>query len=163
MNIELKNNFLYFKNYKLRCAVGKRGITLRKKEGDKKTPKGIFSIRSIFYRKDRISKITTVIRKKIIKKDMGWCDDSNSKFYNQLIKLPFKDSAEKLWLIEKIYDVVVVINYNLNPITKNKGSAVFLHLAKKNYLPTNGCVAINKKDMLFLIAKINKKTKLVIH
>ena len=94
---------------------------------------------------------------------MGWCDDSNSKFYNQLIKLPFKDSAEKLWLIEKIYDVVVVINYNLNPITKNKGSAVFLHLAKKNYLPTNGCVAINKKDMLFLIAKINKKTKLVIH
>ena len=67
MNIELKNNFLYFKNYKLRCAVGKRGITLRKKEGDKKTPKGIFSIRSIFYRKDRISKITSVIRKKIIK------------------------------------------------------------------------------------------------
>ena len=93
---------------------------------------------------------------------MGWCDDPSSKFYNKLIKFPFRKSAEKIWLKEDIYDVFIVISYNIKPILKNKGSAIFLHLAKKNYLATKGCIAISKKDMLFLIRKIKKKTKLII-
>jgi len=163
MNIKLKNKFLYFNNYKLRCAIGKRGIVLNKKEGDKKTPKGTFAFKYILYRKDRIPKIKSILSKKIIKKNMGWCNDPNSKFYNRLIKFPFKYRAEKLWLNKKIYDLIIIVNYNLNPTIKKKGSAIFLHLAKKNYTPTMGCIAVNKKDLLFLITKINSKTKLIIN
>lgn len=163
MNIRLINKFLYFDNYKLRCSLGKRGITNNKKEGDQKTPKGTFLFKSIFYRKDKISNLKCVLNKKIIKKNMGWCNDPGSKHYNKLIYFPFKESAEKLWLAKRVYDVIVVINYNLKPVIKNKGSAIFLHIAKKNYSPTKGCVAINKKDMLFLITKINNKTKLIIN
>ena len=162
MYIKLVNKFLYLGKYKLRCAIGKRGITYKKKEGDQKTPKGTFSFKSIFYRKDRMRNLKTTIKKKIITKNMGWCDDSNSKYYNKLIKLPFKKKAEKMWLEDRIYDVLVVIDYNIKPVIKNKGSAIFLHIAKKNYPPTKGCIAINKKDILFLINKINNKTKLII-
>jgi|TARA_B100001093_G_scaffold488899_1_gene526563 L,D-peptidoglycan transpeptidase YkuD (ErfK/YbiS/YcfS/YnhG family) len=163
MNIKLKNKFLYFDNYKLRCSIGKRGITVNKKEGDQKTPKGTFKFKSIFYRKDKLSNLKSFIKKKIIKKNMGWCDDPKSRFYNKLIELPFKESAEKMWLKSGIYDIVLVLNYNLKPIIKNKGSAIFLHLAKRNYSPTKGCIAVNKKDMFLLLKKINNKTKLTIN
>ena len=163
MNIRLINKFLYFDNYKLRCSLGKRGITNNKKEGDQKTPKGTFLFKSIFYRKDKISNLKCVLNKKIIKKNMGWCDDPISKYYNKLIYFPFKNSAEKLWLKEKIYDIILIINYNLKPVIKGKGSAIFLHIAKKNYAPTRGCIAIKKKDMLFFITKVNSRTKLIIN
>ena len=163
MNIRLINKFLYFDNYKLRCTIGKRGITNNKKEGDLKTPKGNFLFKSIFYRKDKVSNLQCFLNKKIIKKNMGWCNDPGSKHYNKLIYFPFKESAEKLWLAKRVYDVIVVINYNLKPVIKNKGSAIFLHITNKNYSPTKGCIAINKKDMLFLITKINNKTKLIIN
>jgi L,D-peptidoglycan transpeptidase YkuD (ErfK/YbiS/YcfS/YnhG family) len=160
MNIDLKNKFLYFDKYKIKCAIGKRGITKKKLEGDNKTPAGVFKFRTIFFRKDRISTIKTSLQKITIKKNMGWCDDSNSKFYNKLIKFPFNFRAEKLWLNKNIYDVVIIINYNMYPIVKRKGSAIFLHIAKKNYLPTRGCIAISKKDMNLLINAIDIKTKL---
>jgi L,D-peptidoglycan transpeptidase YkuD (ErfK/YbiS/YcfS/YnhG family) len=163
MYIRLKNKFLYFNNYKLRCAVGKRGITHRKKEGDKKTPKGNFTFKCIFYRKDRGKIPKSKLKKIIIRKNMGWCDDKNSKFYNKLINFPFKCNAEKLWLKKNIYDVIIVINYNLRPVIKNKGSAIFLHIANKNYSDTKGCIAISKKDMILLIKNIKKKTRLLIY
>ena len=94
---------------------------------------------------------------------MGWCDDPKSKNYNKMIKFPFNCSAEKLWLKKNIYDIIVVIDYNLKPIKRNKGSAIFLHIANSNYASTKGCVAIAKKDMLFLINKINTKTKIIIN
>ena len=162
MNIKLKNKFLYFDKYKIKCAIGKRGITSKKKEGDNKTPMGTFTFISIFYRKDRISKIKSKLKKNSIKKNMGWCDDISSKHYNKMIKFPFDLSAEKLWLKNNVYDVIIVINYNLKLIIKNKGSAIFLHIAKKNYAHTRGCVAITKKNMILLASKINNKTKITI-
>ena len=96
MNIILKNKFLYFQNYKLRCAIGKNGISYKKKEGDNKTPKGKFKFKYILYRKDRVPNLKTNLKKIIIRKKMGWCDDPNSKYYNQMVGLPFKGSAEKL-------------------------------------------------------------------
>ena len=161
MNIRLKGKYLYYLNYKIKCAIGKNGITKNKKEGDLKTPSGIFKIKKIFYRKDRI-KIKTLLKKKYIKKNIGWCDDPVSKYYNREIKFPFKDSAEKLWRKDNIYDLIIILNYNLNPIVKNKGSAIFLHICKKNYAPTKGCVAINKRDMKNLIVNIKNNTKLII-
>ena len=163
MNIELKNNFLYFQKYKLRCSVGKRGISIKKREGDKKTPKGVFRLKYILYRKDRIFKIKTKLKKIPINKKMGWCDDPNSEQYNKIINYPFKYRSEKLWRKDNIYDIIIIIDYNLNPVIKNKGSAIFLHIAKRNYQPTNGCIAVSKKNIKLLLSKINKKTKIKIY
>ena len=162
MNIILKNRFLYFLNYKLKCTVGKNGISYKKKEGDNKTPRGKFKIEYILYRKDRIINLRTRLKILEIKKDMGWCDDSNSKNYNQLIKIPFKYTYEKLWLKENIYDIILVLNYNIKPVIKNKGSAIFLHIAKNKYQSTKGCIAISKSNIKLLVSKLNLKTKLII-
>ena len=93
---------------------------------------------------------------------MGWCNDSRSKNYNKLIKLPFAYSYEKLYKKENIYDIILVLNYNMDPIIKNKGSAIFLHIAKKNYKKTEGCVALKKKDLLEILKELKKKTKIKI-
>ena len=160
MNITLKNRFLYFLNYKLKCSIGKNGITNKKKEGDNKTPRGKFKFKYILYRKDRITNLKTRLKSVKIKKNMGWCDDTKSKYYNQLIKTPFKHSYEKLWLKENIYDIILVLNYNMNPVIKNKGSAIFLHIAKNKYQTTKGCVAISKPNIKLLVSKLNQKTRL---
>ena len=162
MHIKLKNKKLYFGKYKIKCAIGKRGISKKKREGDACTPAGTFKFKRLYYRKDKLSKIKSYLKKIPIKKNMGWCDDPRSKSYNKLIKFPFIYSAEKLYKKESIYDVVLIINYNLKPIIKKKGSAIFLHIAKKNYSPTKGCVAVSKQDMNLLLNFINKKTKLII-
>ena len=162
MNIKLKRKYLYYLNYKIKCSIGKNGITKNKQEGDLKTPSGTFKLKKIFYRKDRIKFIKTALKKNYIKKNIGWCDDPTSKYYNKEIKFPFNGSAEKLWRKDNIYDLIIVLNYNFNPIIKNKGSAIFLHICKKNYAPTTGCVAINKKDMMNLLIKIKNNTKLII-
>tara|TARA_Y200000002_G_C22446751_1_gene564567 strand:+ start:111 stop:602 length:492 start_codon:yes stop_codon:yes gene_type:complete len=162
MHIKLINKNLYLNDYKLKCTVGKRGITGKKKEGDKKTPKGSFKFVSLFYRKDRIKKVKSNLKKYIIKKNMGWCDDPKSKYYNKLIKFPFKFSAEKLYLKKNIYDIILILNFNSKPVIKNKGSAIFLHISNKKYTPTNGCIAVSLKDMKLLLKKINKKTKISI-
>ncbi len=94
---------------------------------------------------------------------MLWCDDPKSKKYNKLVLLPFDFSAEKLFLKKNIYDIIIVLNYNINPTKRNKGSAIFLHIAKKKYNPTKGCVAISKKDMLLLLKNINFRSKISIY
>jgi len=162
MNIELKNKFLYFRNYKLKCSIGKRGISIKKREGDKKTPKGEFKLKYILYRKDRIINLKTKLKKIAINKKMGWCDDINSDSYNKIINFPFKYSAEKLWKKENVYDIIIIIDYNLNQVKKKKGSAIFLHIAKKKYQPTAGCIAVSKKNIKLIASEINKKTKLKI-
>ena len=102
------------------------------------------------------------LKKISINKRMGWCDDSLSKKYNKIITFPFTHKAERLYLKRNIYDILISTNYNDKPTIKYKGSAIFLHIAKKNYTSTEGCITIKKKDMLFLMTKISKKTKLVI-
>ena len=145
----------------MKCAIGKKGIGYKKKEGDLITPSGQFKIKYILYRKDRV-KISTKIKKKIIKKNMGWCDDPKSIHYNKLIKLPFAYNYEKLFKKENIYDIILVLNYNTNPVKKNKGSAIFIHVAKNNFKKTEGCVAIKKLNLIKLIKKINPYTEIKI-
>ena len=89
---------------------------------------------------------------------MGWCDDPKSKFYNKLIRFPFKYSAENLFRKDNVYDIILVLNFNTNPIIAKKGSAIFIHIAKRNYSKTSGCVAINKQSMKKILKKISKKT-----
>ncbi len=162
MNIIIKNHLLLYKGYKIKCSIGKLGTTYSKKEGDLSTPKGFFKLGILYYRKDRIKLTKCKIKKKIIKKNMGWCDDIKSKKYNRKILFPFKYSAEKLYRNEKIYDIFINIKYNYSPSIKGKGSAIFLHLTNKKYKPTRGCIAIQKKDFVKIIPLIKKNTKILI-
>jgi len=163
MNIKIKKHLLLYKDYKLKCSIGKSGIRSQKKEGDFASPKGEFKLGLLYYRKDRIKLPKCKIIKKIIKKNTGWCDDSKSRKYNKEISFPFKYRAEKLYRKDKIYDLLIVIKYNYKPTVKKKGSAIFLHLADKKYKPTKGCVAIAKKDFMKILPFINKKTKISIN
>ena len=158
MHILINERYLTYKQYKVKCALGKRGIGSKKKEGDLITPTGQYKIKYILYRKDRIKKIQSKIRKIVINKNMGWCDDPRSKKYNKLVNLPFNDNYEKLFKRQNIYDIILVLNYNMRPIKKNKGSAIFIHLAKKSFQPTQGCIALNKRVLIKLLKLIKKNT-----
>ena len=162
MHILINKKYLKYNQYKVKCAIGKRGIGQKNKEGDLITPIGQYKIRYILYRKDRIKKIQSKLKKIVIKKSMGWCDDTKSKKYNKLINLPFNYNYERLFRTENIYDIILVLNYNMSPIKKNKGSAIFIHVAKKNYKRTQGCVAVKKSDLLKILKEIKINTKVKI-
>ena len=164
MTIIVKNKeTLLIDEFKFKCSVGKKGFSKNKKEGDLKTPAGIFELGKIYYRPDRIEKPLSKLQTTTIKKNMGWCDDPKSKYYNKLItiKKKLKINYEKLYRRDHKYDFFILIKYNYKKPLKGKGSAIFLHLTK-NYLPTKGCIAITKKDFIILIKLINKKTKIKI-
>ena len=158
MHILIKNKHLIYDNYKVRCSIGKRGIGYKKKEGDLITPRGTYKVMQILCRKDRVRKIRSKFRIQAINKKMGWCNDPKSKDYNRLIYYPFKFNSEKLYRTDNIYDIILVLNYNSNPIRKNKGSAIFIHVARKYYKNTAGCIAVSKKNLKKIIKKIDKKT-----
>jgi len=162
MNIIIKKNILIYKGYKFKCSIGKSGITKSKKEGDLSTPKGTFKLGKLYFRKDRNKKVITKLSKRIIKKNMGWCDDVLSKKYNKEIFFPYKYNAEKLYRKDKIYDIFINIKYNYKPVIKGKGSAIFLHLSTKGYKPTKGCIGLLKKDFLKIIPLIKRNTKISI-
>ena len=158
-----KSSYLKYKDFRFRCALGKAGIGKKKKEGDNITPKGLYKIVKIYYRKDRIKKISSKFKLIKITKNIGWCDDPNSEKYNKIVNLPTKYSYEKLYRKDNVYDLILVLNYNMSPVIKNKGSAIFIHITKKKYQPTQGCVALKKNNLLKLISKINKNIKIKIN
>ena len=159
--IIIKKDTLLYDEFKFKCSIGKNGRTTKKIEGDNKTPKGLYALGPLYYRKDRISKLLTKLKKIEIKKNFGWCDDVNSKFYNKPIEINGKVGHEKLYRNDKKYDILIPIEYNSKKPKKNKGSAIFIHLTT-NYKKTQGCVAIKEKDMLILLKLIDKKTKIKI-
>jgi L,D-peptidoglycan transpeptidase YkuD (ErfK/YbiS/YcfS/YnhG family) len=158
-----KSGYLKYRSLKFRCALGKSGIGNKKMEGDNITPRGIFKIIKIYYRKDRLKKLSSKYTLIEIKKNIGWCDDPKSRKYNQPITLPNKYSHEVLYRKDNIYDLILVLNYNIRPTIKNRGSAIFIHVAKKNYKKTAGCIAIKKNDLMSLVKEINKNTKVIIN
>jgi L,D-peptidoglycan transpeptidase YkuD (ErfK/YbiS/YcfS/YnhG family) len=157
-----KYGYLKYKNFRFKCSLGKAGIRKKRIEGDNITPKGIYKIISVYCRKDRLKKIKSKIKIHKIHKNMGWCDDPKSKKYNQLIKLPNIYSHEKFYRKDNLYDLILVLNYNMAPVIKNKGSAIFIHIAKKNYSSTKGCIGLSKKNLLIILNNINKNTKIKI-
>ena len=163
MTILIKDKHtLHVDEFKFKCCVGKKGFTIKKKEGDKKTPKGTFNIENLYFRKDRIKKPKTLLKCVEIKDDMGWCDDIRlpSK-YNKLIKIDKKFKYERLKRNDSKYDLLIPIKYNFKKPIVEKGSCIFIHLTK-DYKPTAGCVAIKKKDFLIMLKLITKKTKIKI-
>ncbi len=157
MLIKLKNkDTLIFDEFKFKCSIGKNGLKKNKIEGDKSTPKGIFSLGKLYYRSDRVPKPETNLTTKNITKNIGWCDIPNNKYYNQEVTSLRNVNKENFFRKDSKYNYLIVINYNKNKI-KNKGSAIFIHLTQ-DYKPTNGCIAMNENDFLILVKLINKKT-----
>ena len=163
MTILVKNKHtLLIDEFKFRCCIGKKGLTKNKKEGDKKTPKGIFEIENLYYRKDRLEKPLTSLKCIEIKKNMGWCDDINvKKKYNKRIKIEKNIKHEKLKRKDYKYDLLIPIKYNFNKPIPGLGSCIFLHLTK-NYKFTVGCIALKKNDFLIMLKLIKKDTKIKI-
>ena len=163
MKITLKNKYtLKIDDFKFKCCIGKDGLKKNKIEGDKCTPKGTFKLSTLYYRKDRVKKPITSLKTKNIKKNMGWCNDSKNKFYNQEIKVNKNIKHEKLFRKDYKYNYLLVIEYNTEKIKPNKGSAIFIHLTK-NFRTTAGCIALLQKDFLIMLKLINKKSTIKIN
>ena len=160
MIIKLKNkDTLICDDFQFKCSIGKNGLKKNKLEGDNCTPVGTFSLGPVYYRSDRVNKPVTKLKTFRIKKKMGWCDDPKNINYNKEIKLNQKIKGEKFYRKNKIYDIVIVINYNTRRIIRNKGSAIFIHITN-NYKPTRGCIALNSNDIEILLKIIKKNTKI---
>ena len=164
MTIILKNKHsLRIDDFEFKCCIGKNGFTNKKIEGDKKTPKGSFSLEKLYYRSDKLEKPQTKLKCIKIKKNMGWCNDIKDKTnYNKLINTKKKLRHEKLFRKDFKYNLIIPIQYNWNKRILGKGSCIFLHLTK-TYKPTAGCIALNLKDFLIMLKLINTKTKIKIY
>lgn len=137
-----------FGDKRWRCAVGPNGIGDKTGEGDGVSPAGRWPLRQLFYRADRIKKPESCLKSTVITKDMGWCDEPTHSEYNRLVRLPFDASHEKMWMDSDVYDCVVVLGQNDDPVVPNAGSAIFLHISQPTYKPTAGCAAMSKNDLL---------------
>ena len=162
MKLVVKNGFLKSENLKFKCSIGYNGLSNNKCEGDGCTPVGHFKITKILYRPDKINDCKFVLNSEVIKKLDGWCDDINSDLYNQKIEFPFGPSAEHLYRNDDLYDLVCIIDYNLNPIIRGKGSAIFLHVASEDYSPTQGCIALKKEELIQIAIKLDKGSTITI-
>ncbi len=134
----------------VRCALGRSGVCLAadKQEGDGRTPAGAWPVRRLLWRPDRGTAPTSRLPVARIRPDDGWCDDPLQPDYNRPVRLPHPGSAERLWRDDHVYDLLVTLGYNDEPVVPGGGSAIFAHLARSDYAPTEGCVALARDDML---------------
>ena len=154
---------LVFRGKTYNCAIGKGGFTANKREGDGATPLGIFPLRECLYRPDRQPTPQTGLPVKPIKPEDGWCDDPASSQYNRPVRLPFSYSHEKLWRDEAVYDLIIPIGYNdEDEPLRGRGSAIFMHIAKPGYLPTEGCIALALADMLEILPHLSLQSSMEI-
>lgn len=146
------NGYASCGEHRWRCALGKGGLHIHKREGDGITPVGEYALGRVFYRPDRNpTPPETGLETYAIDMDWGWCDDPDHPDYNTLITLPHPAHHERLWRDDDLYDVVVEVLYNSAPIIAGRGSAIFMHIAKPDYAPTEGCIALKKDDLLALL------------
>ena len=141
----------------IRCAIGRSGVTRFKREGDGATPAGGFKLLDMRFRADKLAAPISILPRRPIRRDDGWCDDAQAANYNRPVKLPSRSSHEKMWRDDGLYDVVIVLDYNLAPRRKGAGSAIFFHCARKDYAPTEGCVAISLADMRRLLPRLSRR------
>ena len=135
------------------CALGRNGILRRKREGDGATPAGRLALVAVLYRPDRIRRPATRLPTIPLRPDSGWCDDPSDRLYNREVRLPFRAGHERLWRSDRLYDVVVVLDYNLARPRRGAGSAIFLHIAAPGFPPTEGCIAVPMSAMRRILAR----------
>jgi len=136
-----------------RCALGRTGIRADKREGDGVTPAGCFGLRRVLYRADRLARPPTALPVAALTPQDGWCDDPADPLYNRPVRLPYAARHERLWRADGLYDLIVVLGHNDDPVVPWRGSAVFLHVAAPDYRPTEGCVALARDDLLAVLAE----------
>ncbi|HLI10205.1 MAG TPA: L,D-transpeptidase family protein [Alphaproteobacteria bacterium] len=153
---------LVWKTRSFRCAIGRGGLSIAKREGDGATPVGRHPFRRLLYRPDRLARPTTRLPVDRIDRADGWCDAPTDARYNQQVRLPYPASHERLWRDDHLYDVVVVLGYNDAPIIAGRGSAIFLHVARDDYGPTEGCLALALPDLLTLLAEAGPEDGVVV-
>ncbi len=146
----------------VRCSLGRSGTSARKREGDGATPIGSWRMVEVLYRPDRVSRPRTGLPLRALRRDHGWCDQVGDRNYNRPVRHPYPASAEQLWRQDHVYDVVVVLSHNRVPRVQGGGSAVFMHLARPGYAPTEGCVAFAERDMRLLLANADRRTRLLV-
>jgi L,D-peptidoglycan transpeptidase YkuD (ErfK/YbiS/YcfS/YnhG family) len=137
------------------CALGRAGLLADKREGDGGTPTGRFPFRRLLYRADRVARIETRLPARHIERDDGWCDDPASPDYNKPVRLPHPAHHEEMWLEAPLYDLVVIIGHNDDPVVPGAGSAVFLHVARDDWGPTAGCIAFKREDLLTILSNVS--------
>lgn len=147
---------------KWRCALGRGGVHPKINEGDGITPVGTWGLGQVYYRADRLAAPETGLQVTAIDPHWGWCDDPSHADYNQRITLPHPASHETLWREDAVYDVVVEVLYNADPIKPGLGSAIFMHVARSGYTSTEGCIVLELGDLLALLKLCIKSTKLTI-
>ena len=139
-------------NRVFRCTLGRGGVTTDKREGDGATPAGAYPLRQLLYRSDRLAPPTNALPTSPLRPRDGWCDDPGHSTYTRPVPLPLDASAESMWRDDHLYDLVVVLGYNDDPVVSGLGSAIFLHVASPEYSPTEGCIALAKEDLLTVLA-----------
>jgi L,D-peptidoglycan transpeptidase YkuD (ErfK/YbiS/YcfS/YnhG family) len=137
------------------CALGRAGVHVRKREGDGATPAGVWSLLCVLYRADRMCRPRTILKTRPLRRHDGWCDAPNDRNYNRLVQHPYPASAERLWRTDGLYDVLVVLNYNARPRVRGKGSAIFLHVMRSGYAPTEGCIALARGHLVRLLERLD--------
>jgi L,D-peptidoglycan transpeptidase YkuD (ErfK/YbiS/YcfS/YnhG family) len=143
---------LRWEGHTYRCALGRTGVRVDKREGDGATPAGRFPLRRVLYRRDRLSTPTTLLPVAPLTPEDGWCDDTADPQYNRPVRLPYAGRHEELWRADTLYDVIVVVGHNDAPVIAGMGSAIFMHVASADYRPTQGCVALARQDLLDILA-----------
>lgn len=147
---------------RLPCALGAAGVTHRKREGDGASPAGRFRLLGAFYRPDRLPRPRTRLPLRPLRPGDGWCDDPSDRRYNRPVRLPGSARHERMWRDDHLYDVVLDIAWNRGPIVRGRGSAIFLHLARPGFAPTEGCVAVEPQKIARLLPRIGPKTRIEI-
>ena len=163
MNLVLKNRgHLWWGDTLLPCTWGRGGIRADKKEGDGATPIGTFPFRKVFFRPDRLNAPKTCLPLSPLTPEDGWCDDVNDSAYNQHIQKPYGGRHEDLWRIDHLYDIILVVGHNDDPIVKGAGSAIFVHLRRFEATPTDGCVALDQPDLLKVLQETTPQSCLIV-
>ena len=147
------DGLLRFQGGIYRCAIGKGGRRADKREGDGATPIGLLPLRRVLYRADRLATPRAAVPLAPIAPDDGWCDDPTHTDYNTQIRRPHAARHEELWRADEIYDVIGVLGWNDAPVARGRGSAIFLHLARPGFTPTEGCIALELRDLLRVLAE----------
>jgi L,D-peptidoglycan transpeptidase YkuD (ErfK/YbiS/YcfS/YnhG family) len=145
-----------------RAALGRGGVRALKREGDGGTPRGRFPVRQVLYRADRGQRPRTRLPVRAIRDHDGWCDDPADRNYNRLVRLPSRRSAEGLKRADPLYDLVLVLGYNDVPRVRGRGSAIFVHLARPGFTPTDGCIALSRRDLTMLLARLGPRSAIVV-
>jgi L,D-peptidoglycan transpeptidase YkuD (ErfK/YbiS/YcfS/YnhG family) len=146
----------------LPVALGRGGIKANKREGDGGTPRGAFTLRRLWWRADRLPRPRTGLPVRRIRRDDGWCEDPGDRRYNRPVRVPKGSAADRLWRADALYDLIVEISHNTRPRVAGRGSAVFIHVARKEFAPTAGCVALEAKTLRRLVARIGPRTRIEI-